>query len=172
VTETTEAADTERVRRDRMAERVSAAAYGTVLVLPPLVLIDAAQVASGLGWELVTGVGIATWLAHLYAEVMGDHLRHSSPLDRRELGRAVVDGLPILLAAVPPAVILLLGRLDVLDPGTALWVAIVVAFLQLVAVGAIAGSAVSGGQRLSWRYAVAAAGVGIIVVSLKLVLRH
>jgi hypothetical protein len=169
---TTDDTDTRPERSERLAERVSAAAYGTVLVLPPLVLIDAAQVASGLGWELVTGVGIATWLAHLYAEVMGDHLRYSAPLDRSELRRAAIDGLPILLASVPPAVILLLGRLDVLDAGTALWVAIAVALLQLVGVGAVAGAAVSGRRGVAWRYAVAAAGVGIIVVSLKLVLRH
>jgi hypothetical protein len=54
---------------------VSAACYGTVLVLASLALIDADDVASGIGWELVTGVGVATWVAHLYAEVIGDHLR-------------------------------------------------------------------------------------------------
>ena len=64
--------------RERLAERLSAACYGTVLVLAALPLIDADEVSSGLGWELVTGVGVATWVAHLYAEVVGDHLRHGS----------------------------------------------------------------------------------------------
>ena len=45
--------------RDRLAERLSAASYGTILVLAALALIDADDVSSGLGWELVTGVGAA-----------------------------------------------------------------------------------------------------------------
>src|SRR5436190_23632080 len=104
----------QRWPQERMAERVSAAAYGTVLVLAALALLDADNVASGLGWELVTGVGVATWVAHLYAEVVGDHVRKSAPLDGAEVRLAMLDGLPILLAAVPPALVLFLGRLDVL----------------------------------------------------------
>ena len=30
------------------------------------------------------GVGAATWIAHLYAELVGDHLRHGTGLDRTE----------------------------------------------------------------------------------------
>ena len=48
-----------------------------------LAAIDADGVGSGLGWELVTGVGVATWVAHLYAEVVGDRalqvLRRAEP---------------------------------------------------------------------------------------------
>ncbi len=73
--------------RERIAELLSAACYGTVLVLVALPLIDTDEVSSGLGWELVTGVGVATWVAHLYAEVVGDHLRHGPPLGRAEITR-------------------------------------------------------------------------------------
>ena len=158
--------------RERFAERLSAACYGTVLVLTALPLIDADEVASGLGWELVTGVGVATWVAHFYAEVVGDHLRHGSALDRTEIRRAMVDGLPILLAAVLPAVVLLLGRVDVLDPRVALWTAVVVAIGQLVAVGALVGFSVSPRDKSVWSYAVATATIGIAIVILKLVLGH
>jgi hypothetical protein len=157
---------------ERLAERVSAAAYGTVLVLAALALLDADNVSNGLGWELVTGVGIATWIAHLYAEVVGDHLRHRSPLDRTEIARAAVDGLPIPLAALPPAVVLFLGRLDVLDARVALWVALVVAFLQLVGVGALTGAAVRSGRSSPWAYAAVTAGIGVVVVVIKLLLAH
>ena len=70
---------------ERVAERLSAACYGTVLVLAALPLIDAEEVSSGLGWELVTGVGVATWVAHLFAEVVGDHVRHRAAPDRAEV---------------------------------------------------------------------------------------
>jgi hypothetical protein len=165
----------ERIDRwpsDRLAERLSAASYGTVLVLASLALIDAEDVSSGLGWELVTGVGIATWLAHLFAQVVGDHVRRGSPVDRDEFARAMADGIPIPLAAVAPAVMLGLGRLDVLDDAAALWAAIAIAIVQLAGVGAIVGSTVSGRGKATWSYAAATAVFGLFVVSLKLALTH
>jgi hypothetical protein len=159
--------------RERLAERFTAAAYGTVLVLAALPLIDADEVSSGLGWELVTGVGVATWVAHLYAEAVGDHLRRGAALDREEITRAMVDGLPILLAAVPPAAVLLLGRFGALDERNALWLAVAIAIVQLVGVGVVVGSLVSTRRgRGVWTYAVATAAIGLVVVVLKLVLGH
>jgi hypothetical protein len=129
-------------------------------------------VSSGLGWELVTGIGVATWVAHLYAEIVGDHIRHSSTLDRREITMAMQDGLPILLAAVPPAVMLLLGRLEVLDERVALWLAVAVGFVQLVGVGVFVGSAVAAGSARGWRFAAATVAIGIVIVGIKLALGH
>ena len=161
-----------RRRQERLAERLSAACYGTVLVLAALPLLNADEVASGVGWELVAGVGIATWVAHLYAEVVGDHIRRGAALNRAELRIAATDGLPIPLAAVPPGVVLALGRLDVLDPRVALWIAVAVAVVQLVAVGAFVGSVVSSERAGPWSYAAAIAVVGVAVVVLKLALGH
>ena len=157
---------------ERRAERVSAASYGTVLVLAALPLLDVDAVESGLGWELVTGVGVATWVAHLYAEVVGDHLRHHTALDRREIRRAMEDGLPILIAAFAPALMLAFGRIGVLDPEFALWAAVIVAVVQLVAVGIYVGRMVSPGGGSWWRYAAVTALIGIVVVTLKLLLSH
>jgi hypothetical protein len=156
----------------RLAERLSAACYGTVLVLAALPLINADEVATGVGWELVAGVGIATWVAHLYAEAVGDHIRRGAALDWPEFRIAATDGLPIPLAAVPPGVVLGLGRLDVLDARVALWIAVAVAAVQLVAVGAFVGSVVSSRRSGSWTYAAAIAVVGVAVVVLKLTLGH
>jgi hypothetical protein len=158
--------------RDRLAEQLSAASYGTVLVLAALALIDSDEVSSGLGWELVTGVGLGTWVAHLFAEVVGDHVRRGSVLDRAELVRAMVDGFPILLAAVPPAIMLLLGRLEVLDAQAALWAAIAVGLVQLAVVGAIVGSVVSNRAAATWSYAAVTAVIGAVVVTLELALGH
>jgi hypothetical protein len=157
--------------RDRLAERLSAASYGTILVLAALALIDANDVSSGLGWELVTGVGAATWIAHLYAELVGDHLRRGAALDRTEIARAAADGLPILLAAIPPAVMLLLGRVDVLDESAALLAALFIAVVQLVGIAAYVGSVHVRGMN-AWFFAATTAALGIGVVTLKLVLGH
>jgi hypothetical protein len=162
----------EDATRVRLAERLTAACYGTVLVLATLAAIHVADVSDGLGWELVTGVGLATWIAHLYAEVVGEHVRHSTALNRREIATAMTDGLPILLAAVPPAAVLLLGRLEVLDEAVAHWVAVAVAFAQLVAVGLVVGSAVNARGDSGWPYAVTTIVIGVAIVGLKLVLGH
>jgi hypothetical protein len=156
----------------RLAERVSAASYGTVLVLAALAVVDEGDVASGWGWELITGVGLATWVAHLYAEIVGDHLRHRAAHESMELRRAMADGSPILLAAIPPAVMLLLGRLGVVADRVALWAGVGVAFIQLVGLGAFVGSAVSSRHSSTWLYAAVTAAFGAIVVSLKVVLGH
>jgi hypothetical protein len=157
---------------DRWVEGLSAASYGTVLVLAALLLIDAEEVSSGLGWELVTGVGVATWVAHFFAEVVGDQVRHESSVDRAAIGRAMADGLPILLATLVPGLVLLLGRLGVLDERVALWVAVAGAVLQLAGVGAVVGIVGSSDRRVAWTYATATAAVGLGVVVLKVVLGH
>jgi hypothetical protein len=158
--------------RQRLAERVTAACYGTVLVLAALAVIESDDVASGLGWELVTGVGVATWVAHLHAEVVGDHLRHTAVLDRKEITRAMADGFPILLATVLPAVMLLLGRLDVLDHRVAVWASVAVAVLQLAGVGCFVGFAVSAHSSRAWLFTAVTAAFGVTVVALKVVLSH
>jgi hypothetical protein len=159
-------------RLEHLPERVSAAAYGTVLVLGAVAIIDADAVGSGLGWELVTAVGLATWVAHLYAEVVGDHLRYDAPLDRHEITAAAIDGLPIIVATVTPAVMLLLGRLDVLTHDVALWASLAVAMVQLVGLGAFVGFAASRRARDAWSYAAVTAAIGLAVVTVKLVLSH
>jgi hypothetical protein len=158
--------------RERLAERLTAACYGTVLALAALAPIHPDDVSSGIGWELVTGIGVATWIAHLYAEIVGDHVRHGSQVERHEIGRAMVDGLPILLAAVPPAVMLLLGRLDVLSERFALWAAVAIAFVQLVGVGLFVGSTVKDRGGKAWKYAALTIAIGVVIVSLKIAVGH
>jgi hypothetical protein len=67
---------------------------------------------------------------------------------------------------------LLLGRVDVLAPRTALWVAVGVAVLQLVGLGGFVGRAVSPHGSSASRYAATTAAFGVVVVALKLVLSH
>jgi hypothetical protein len=152
---------------------VTAASYGTILVLTSLSAIDPDAVESGWGWELVTAVGLATWIAHLYSEIVGDHLRHETAHGGgSELARAAADGSPILLAAVLPAIMLLLGRIDLLDPRVALWLAVATALAQLVGLGAFVGSVVGSQRSKTGSYALATGAYGLAVVSLKVALGH
>jgi uncharacterized membrane protein len=83
----------------------------------------------------------------------------------------MADGLPIPLSAVLPAVALVLGRIGVVEPRVALWIAVILALLQLVAVGGYVG-AVSEQRSSSWRYAAIAAVFGVAVVLLLVALGH
>lgn len=158
--------------REHLAERVNAASYGTVLIIASLLVVQPDDVASGWGWELVTGVGLATWAAHIYAEVLGNHVRKSDAHRAHEVRRAMGDGLPILLAAFVPAVALLLGRLGVVAPRQALWIAVIVALLQLVALGAFVGAVVPDDSASQWRYSAVTAVFGVVVVLVLVALGH
>src|SRR3954447_4500668 len=56
--------------RHRLGDLVSAAAYGTILVLAALSVLDIRQVGLGYSAELIAGVGVATWVAHIFAELL------------------------------------------------------------------------------------------------------
>jgi hypothetical protein len=162
----------QRLPRDRLAELVSAGSYGTVLVLGALSVIGASEVALGHAAELVAGVGVATWVAHLFAELLGEHVRRREPLRRSEIERAAVDGSPILAATVLPATVLLLGRLDVLTDSGARIVSIVVAVLQLLLIGAFVGRVAPARPEASWIFAAITASVGLAIVLLTVLLGH
>ena len=90
--------------RERLAELVTAGCYGTVLVLAALGVVGVSDVALGHGSELVAGVGLATWLAHIFAELVGGHVQRPETLRRTDVVRSLVDGSPILVASVLPAI--------------------------------------------------------------------
>ena len=158
--------------RERLAELVSAAGYGSVLVLAALSVIGVSEVALGHGAELVAGVGVATWLAHVFAEILGDYVRHPQPLRRCEVLRALVDGSPILAATVLPAIVLGFGRLDLVSDATARIAEIVVAVLQLLGTGALVARVAPTPPAARWTFAAATAGIGVAVVALTVLLGH
>ena len=159
-------------RASRLAERVRAASYGTVLVIAALGVTTVADVGLGYSAELVLGVGAATWVAHLYAELLGRHVVELEPLRRSEVFEAMVDGSPILLATVLPGVALLIGRGGVASADTALSVAMLVAFTQLVGIGVFVARRAPGRGHAAWVFAGVTATVGIVVGGFALILGH
>jgi hypothetical protein len=159
-------------RSERLAELVSAAAYGTVLVLGALATVGIWEIEVGYGLELVGGVGLATWTAHLFAELLGGHIRDPEPLRGGEVRRALADGSPILAATVLPASALALGKLDVFASDNARGLAIGVAVAQMIALGLVAGRVGAARPRAGWIFAFATAGIGVGVVALTVRLGH
>lgn len=155
----------------RVAEKVRAAAYGTVLVIAALGVTKVSDVIAGYAAELVLGVGAATWLAHLYAELLGRHVVEAEPLRRSEVRQAMVDGSPIMLATLLPGFVLLIGRGDS-SASMARTIALIVAFVQLVGIGVLVARIAPGRPRGAWLFAALTAAVGIVVGVTTLALGH
>ena len=158
---------------ERLADLVESAAYGCVLVIAAVAVVGVSEISEGYGAELVGGVGVATWLAHLYAHLLAGHVRHPDPFHRSEIARAMAQGAPILVAPVLPAAALLLGRTDVVTVSASRVLAIVVGFGQLLAVGAYVARVAPGVRRRSWwTFAALTVLVGLLVVGLTVALGH
>jgi hypothetical protein len=162
----------ERMPRERLAELVFAATYGTVHVLAALAVIGATSLTVGQGAEIVAGVGLATWLAHLFAQLLSGHVLHREPLHRREVRRAAIDGSPIVISTILPAAVLLLARVGGIENQTAKLAAVVVALLQLLVIGAFVARVAPARPGARWVFAGAVAAIGLIVVALTLWLGH
>ena len=165
-------AEREPVDHDRVAELVGAAAYGSILVLSGLVLLEVTDVGVGHSLEVVLGVGVATWIAHLFAELLAEHARHDRLLRWAEVGRAAVDGSPILIVTILPAAALFLGRIEVIGYDTARTLAIVVALAQLSLIGALVGHLSPSTTRSAWSFAAVVAMAGVVVVAVEVALSH
>jgi hypothetical protein len=158
--------------RERLGELVSSAAYGSILVLTGLALLDVPDDGVRHGLEVVVGIGLATWIAHLFAEVLAEHVHHDRLVAWAEVRGAAADGSPILIVTVLPALALLLGRVEVVGYDTARTLAVVVALAQLSAIGAIVGHLSPNTTRSAWSFAAIVAAAGVVVVALEVALGH
>ncbi len=156
----------------RLARLVSSATYGNVLVLAALSVISAIHVSVGYGAELALGVGVATWVAHVYAELLGGHVELQRPMHRSDVTRAMADAGPILLGPILPAAALLLGKFDAVDEGAARNLAILVTIVQLLAIGVFVAKVSPARRSAVWIFAAVTVAIGIAVVGLTTWLGH
>jgi hypothetical protein len=161
-----------RISQERLAELVAAAAYGTVLVLIALSVVSVRVIGLGYGVELVAGVGMSTWVAHVFAELLAQHVHNANPLRREQVIAALVDGSPILVAPVLPAVALGLGRVGVMPNEAARILAILIGVVQLLAVGAFVARAAPTRPKARWTFAAVTVGIGVVVVIVSVWLGH
>ena len=114
---------------------------------------------------------LALGVAHLFSEVIEEHYHLQRPLTGAEWRRLSVGQLKILVAAIPPLVILGIGWLNPLDERRTIAVLLWTGMATLVGLSFIAGR--RAGLR-GWRLAVAGISggvVGLIVISLQVLLK-
>lgn len=147
--------------------------YGTLSVL---IVVAGLQVAGestpfGSGAIILAGA-VATWLAHTYADLMGQRADRSHSMSPRDVAHGLRHASPIILAAVPAA--LALG--GAVQTWWTLEAAILATNLAGVAVLAVAGLAAAqargsgpGGAILS---TVATTSIGLGIILVEILLHH
>ena len=78
--------------------RISAYIYGNILVLAALIPVTKSQETVGIA--IVVGAALSTFLAHVFAESVGQTLRLDRTLTRAERHGELRDSLPVLTSAV------------------------------------------------------------------------
>ncbi|MGS0688796.1 hypothetical protein ACVBEQ_27220 [Nakamurella sp. GG22] len=155
------------------ARRTTAYVYGNVLVLAALAVVSTADVTDGHAFWLVLGTALSTFVAHVFAETMGDQVKHPEPVTARNVLRLARESLPILTSGLLPAVILLAGWWGWLAPDPAVLLADAVVLLRIAGTGIVVARLRN--ERSSVR--IFAIGIGMAVVGaaisgLKVYLTH
>ncbi|MEU8777041.1 hypothetical protein [Streptomyces sp. NPDC048606] len=148
------------------------AVYGSLLAAS--VVVGAGSLGRFPRLELVVllfATGVVFWAAHVLARLFGERIA-MVPLTGREVRHVCGAEWPIVKAALPPAAAVAVSPLLGLDTAGAVWLALCVAVAGQVGWGAYAAHR-AGATR---RTVVAAAAVnlvlGLIIVALKVALKH
>ena len=158
---TTQPAEEER-------SRIAAAIYGTILVLAVLsYLSEDEDLSRGEVAAAVVGTGFAYFAAHVYVDYLAARMTGVREPTLVLTWRVLATEWPLLQAMVAPGVPLVLGAIGLWSRDTAVDVALVVAFADLVGWGYRAGRRSYGNVPGALGSALVAVVLGLIVVGLK-----
>ncbi|MEQ6900322.1 hypothetical protein [Nocardioides sp. YIM 152588] len=139
----------------------------TLLALP----VDA--VAGGEAVLVVAGIGASTFIAHLFADIVGSQVESADTPDDVPPFRMLRDSLPILSATAVPLLILLAARWDVLGPTLALRAAELFCIARIGLTGVFVSRYLRRPvTRSTWITCVGTAAGGMLVVAIKISLGH
>src|SRR5215204_4461357 len=101
-------ADTER-QREALAEDLQEFVYGTITALVAISALNGKQPPSARNAGVVIlGTAIATWLAHSFSSVIGEHVRKQRPPSRGEILATSRRSWRVVTAALPATALLVL----------------------------------------------------------------
>ncbi|MEU9733834.1 hypothetical protein [Streptomyces sp. NPDC048002] len=164
-------------RRARRAERrahedFTGGVYGSLLAAS--VVLGAGSLGNFPRAELVLLLlltGVVFWLAHVHAKLFGERLARRA-LDRREVLNVCREEWPILRACLPPALAVAVSPLLGLDVQGAVWLALGVAVAGQVGWSVRAAVRAGASRRLVTVTAVVNLLLGLVVVAVKLFVKH
>ena len=149
---------------------VSSAIYGTLLVT----VLVAAQARADADVALV-GVVIAVgvfvfWLTDVWAGIVGLGIR--GPISRGQVVEVAREESPMLLAALPPLLALVVAPLGLASVETALNLALAIAVIQMFLWGLAVGHAIGRGWGIALVVGIVDLVLGLVIAGLKLAILH
>ena len=162
-----------RLGRSAMGERLGGFIYGTIVTLS-VVVAGAKAYPDGPGHvaALAAVTCFVFWIAHVYAHALGHSAAVGEHLSLAELGRIGRREWSIVEAAVPPIVALLLGGIGLLEPRTAVWLAVALGLVVLGAQGVVFARVERLGLAATVGVVALNLGLGVVLVGLKLLISH
>ncbi|SNT45894.1 hypothetical protein [Rhodococcoides kyotonense] len=155
------------------ASRISAYVYGNILILAALIPLTTPEQHTFQGLAIVVGTGLSTFVAHAFAESVGESVRTGSHLSRSQRLEQLRDSVPILSATVLPAGLLAIGWWGLLDPAIGQIAAEVIIIGRIAStnfvIGRLRGEKPTRGTLFG---SIALAGAAAIIVFIKIVLTH
>lgn len=160
-----------RVERRARAD-YTGGVYGSMLAAS--VVVGAGSLGSFPRAEVVVLLlltGVVFWVAHVHAQLFGARLAQQAP-DRRLVMHVCRDEWPIVKAAVPPAAAMAVSPLLGLDVRGALWLALCVAVVGQVGWSVAAARRAGAAPRLMAVTASVNLLLGLLIIAVKIVLKH
>ena len=149
------------------ATRIAAYVYGNIIMLATLSSVGQEEAASGAAALLLLGAAASTFLAHALAGGIGRRLHADHRLTGREVLSELRDSVPILTAAVLPAVVVTAAGMTGLP---VLWAQLAAGSYLVLLLGSTGALVVrfrgapSSGRVVAAGAALAALGVAITVI--------
>jgi hypothetical protein len=152
---------------------IAGTVYGTIVVMAALAA--GAPAFEDEPWRLVVIVVVTAvifWIAHVYADGLGESVALGRRLDMRELEAIARREFSILLAVVLPALALVLGAVGIIRESRAIWLSLAVATATLAAQGIRYARVERLGPLAATLTIAVNLGLGLSIVAVKVFLAH
>jgi hypothetical protein len=142
--------------------------YGTILITALVAGLSEGEDIDA--WQIlvsVTATATVFWIAHVYAEILSQRLAAGRSLAWPEIGKALDDEAPMLMAGIPPALALALATLGFYSTATGVTLAIGFGVAALFAYGIVLGRRERAGRLQTFLGACLNGTFGLVIVALK-----
>ena len=159
---------------ERLAHELQEFVYGTLTVLVAIGGLTAAEEPPGAEAAIVviTGMAVATMLAHSFSALLAFHIVERRPVRRHEALSELGRSWRVVTAALPAIGVVLLGALGLYGERTSLRLVTALAVAQLIAIAAVGARR----SRAGWFGAVVfmalATAMGLLVVAIEVYVHH
>ncbi|BAL88090.1 hypothetical protein AMIS_28700 [Actinoplanes missouriensis 431] len=98
--------------------RISAYVYGNIIAFASVVALKPADLGHGHALALVAGVTVSTFVAHVFADLVGSNADDDETMTGSALRHELRDSMPVVTSALVPCVLMGVGWAGWLNPRT------------------------------------------------------